>query len=111
MIYATIWDVYRTPWSLSSGGPASHLYKSIDGGETWKDLTRNPGLPTGIDGKIGVAVSADSNRIYAMVENENGGIFRSEDGGATWAKVNDDRNVRQRSFYYTRVFADPKDDQ
>ncbi len=108
-MFATIWDVSRTPWSLSSGGPASHLYKSTDGGDTWKDLTRNPGLPTGIDGKIGVAVSADSNRIYAMVENENGGIFRSEDGGATWAKVNDDRNVRQRSFYYTRVTADPKD--
>ncbi len=108
-MYATIWDVFRTPWSLSSGGPASHLYKSVDGGETWKDLTRNPGLPAGTDGKIGVAVSADSKRIYAMVENENGGIFRSEDAGATWAKVNDDRNVRQRSFYYTRVTADPKD--
>jgi len=101
--------VQRTPWSLSSGGPASHLYKSTDGGDTWKDITRNPGLPTGTVGKIGVAVSADSNRIYAIVENENGGIFRSEDGGATWAKVNDDRNVRQRSFYYTRVTADPKD--
>ncbi len=109
VMYATIWDVFRTPWSLSSGGPASKLMKSTDGGDTWKDITRNPGLPTGIDGKIGVAVSADSNRIYAMVENENGGIFRSEDAGATWSKVNDDRNVRQRSFYYTRVTADPKD--
>ena len=109
-IFASTWDVQRTPWSLSSGGPASHLYKSADGGETWKDYTRNPGLPSGIDGKIGVAVSANSKRIYAMVENENGGIFRSEDGGATWAKVNDDRNVRQRSFYYTRLTADPKDE-
>ncbi len=109
IIFATTWDVQRTPWSLSSGGPGSHLYKSTDGGDTWKDITRNPGLPEGIVGKIGVAVSADSNRIYAMVENENGGIFRSEDAGATWAKVNDDRNVRQRSFYYTRVTADPKD--
>jgi photosystem II stability/assembly factor-like uncharacterized protein len=109
IIYATTWDVQRTPWSLSSGGPGSHLYKSTDGGDTWKDITRNPGLPEGIDGKIGVAVSADSNRIYAILENENGGIFRSEDAGATWAKVNDDRNIRQRSFYYTRVTADPKD--
>jgi photosystem II stability/assembly factor-like uncharacterized protein len=109
IVFATTWDVQRTPWSLSSGGPGSHLYKSLDGGDTWKDLTRNPGMPSGIVGKIGVAVSADSNRIYAMVENENGGIFRSEDGGATWAKVNDDRNVRQRSFYYTRLTADPKD--
>jgi photosystem II stability/assembly factor-like uncharacterized protein len=109
VMFATIWDVYRTPWSLSSGGPASHLFKSTDGGDTWKDITRNPGLPIGIDGKIGVAVSADSNRIYAMVENENGGIFRSENGGATWAKINDERAVRQRAFYYTRIFADPKD--
>jgi photosystem II stability/assembly factor-like uncharacterized protein len=109
VIFATIWDVYRTPWSLSSGGPASKLYKSTDGGDTWKDITRNPGLPSGIDGKIGVAVSADSNRIYAMVENANGGVFRSEDAGATWHLVSDDRIVRQRAFYYTRIFADPKD--
>jgi photosystem II stability/assembly factor-like uncharacterized protein len=109
IIFATTWDVQRTPWSLSSGGPGSHLYKSTDGGDTWKDITRNQGLPDGIDGKIGVAVSADSNRIYSMVENENGGIFRSEDGGATWAKISDDRNVRQRAFYYTRLTADPKD--
>ena len=109
IMFATIWDVNRTPWSLSSGGPASHLYKSEDGGDTWKDITRNAGLPAGIDGKIGVAVSADSKRIYTIVENENGGIFRSEDGGATWAKVSDDRNVRQRAFYYSRLTADPKD--
>lgn len=108
IVFATTWDVNRTPWSLSSGGPASHLYKSTDGGDTWKDITRNPGLPTGIDGKIGVAVSADSTRIYAIVENENGGIFRSEDGGATWAKVSDDRNVRQRAFYYSRLTTDPR---
>jgi photosystem II stability/assembly factor-like uncharacterized protein len=109
VMFATIWDVYRTPWSLSSGGPASHLFKSTDGGDTWKDITRNPGLPTGIDGKIGVAVSADSNRIYSLIENENGGLFRSEDGGASWAKISEDRNIRQRAFYYSRVFADPKD--
>ncbi len=107
VMFATIWDVSRTPWSLSSGGAATGLYKSIDGGETWKDVTRNPGLPAGIDGKIGVAISADSSRVYAIVENENGGIFRSEDGGGTWAKVSDDRNVRQRAFYYSRLTADP----
>jgi photosystem II stability/assembly factor-like uncharacterized protein len=109
VIFASTWDVQRTPWSLSSGGPGSHLYKSTDGGDHWTDITRNPGLPSGIVGKIAVAVSADSNRIYSMVENENGGIFRSEDAGATWTKVNDDRNVRQRSFYYTRLTTDPKD--
>ena len=109
VMFATIWDVQRTPWSLSSGGPASKLYKSTDGGDHWTDITRNPGLPTGVDGKIGVAISADSNRIYSLVENENGGLFRSEDAGATWAKISEDRNIRQRAFYYTRLFADPKD--
>lgn len=108
-IFASMWDVQRTPWSLSSGGPGSGLYKSTDGGDHWTDITRNPGLPGGIVGKIGVAVSgADSRRIFAMVENQDGGVFRSEDGGATWAKVNDDRKVRQRNFYYTRLYADPK---
>ena len=108
-MFASIWDVYRTPWSLSSGGPASGLYKSVDGGDNWVDITRNPGLPAGIVGKIGVAVSgADSGRIYAIVENQDGGVYRSEDAGATWSKVNDDRKVRQRAFYYSRIFADPK---
>jgi len=109
IMLAAIWDVQRTPWSLSSGGPASKLFKSTDGGDTWTDITRNPGLPSGIDGKIGVAISADSNRIYSLVENADGGLFRSEDGGATWAKISEDRNIRQRAFYYSRLFADPKD--
>ena len=108
-LYATIWDVYRTPWMLSSGGPASGLFKSTDGGDTWKDISRNPGLPSGVLGKIGVSVSgADSNRVYAMFENENGGVFRSDDAGATWVKVNDQNIVRQRAFYYTRIYADPR---
>ncbi len=108
-MYASIWDVFRTPWSLSSGGPASGLYKSVDGGDHWTEITRNPGLPAGIVGKIGVAVSgADSKRVFAIVENEDGGVYRSEDAGATWTKINDDRKVRQRAFYYSRIFTDPK---
>jgi len=109
VLYAAIWDVYRTPWSLSSGGPRTGLYKTTDGGDHWTEITRNPGLPKGIDGKIGISVSgADSNRVYALVENENGGLFSSDDGGAHWKLVSDDRNIRQRAFYYTRVYADPK---
>jgi photosystem II stability/assembly factor-like uncharacterized protein len=106
-MFATIWDVQRTPWSLSSGGPGSKLYKSTDAGETWKDITRNPGLPSGVDGKIGVTISADSNRVYAIVENAEGGLYRSEDAGATWAKISEDHNIRQRAFYYSRITADP----
>ncbi len=97
---------------MSSGGPGSGLFKSTDGGETWKEITRRPGLPAhGPIGRIGVAVSrANSNRVYALVENENGGLFSSDDAGATWTRVNDSRSIRQRAFYYTNVFADPKDE-
>jgi photosystem II stability/assembly factor-like uncharacterized protein len=110
VLYAALWDVYRTSWSLSSGGPLSGLYKSTDGGDTWTDITRKPGLPNGIIGKIGVAVSGgDSNRVYAMVEAEDGGLFRSEDAGATWARISEDRRLRQRAFYYSRIYADPKE--
>ena len=107
-IFAAIWDVYRTPWTLSSGGPRSGFFKSTDGGDHWTEITRNPGLPQGIIGKIGVAVSADSNRVYAMVEAEDGGLFRSDDAGAIWTRINEDRRLRQRAFYYTRITADPK---
>jgi len=101
VIFAALWDANRTPWSLTSGGHGSGLFKSTDGGDTWKEITRNPGLPEGIVGKIGVAVSgADSNRIFAIVENTNGGVFVSDDGGDTWKKVSEDRRLRQRAFYY-----------
>ncbi|HUI54210.1 MAG TPA: hypothetical protein VLY04_04525 [Bryobacteraceae bacterium] len=109
VLFAAIWDANRTPWGLTSGGPGSGLFKTTDGGDHWTEITRNPGMPSGIIGKIGVAVSgADSNRVYALVENENGGVFVSDDAGATWKKINEDRNLRQRAFYYTRIYADPK---
>jgi photosystem II stability/assembly factor-like uncharacterized protein len=108
IIYAAMWEAFRTEYTMSSGGPGSGLFKSTDGGETWKEITRNPGLPTGVDGRIGVAVSgADPNRVYAIVENESGGLFSSDDAGATWKLVNSSRDIRQRAFYYTHVAADP----
>jgi len=109
VLYASLWEAYRKEYQMSSGGAGSGLFKSTDGGETWTEVTRNPGMPTGLVGRIGVAVSgANSNRVYALVENEKGGLFRSDDAGATWTLVNDKRDIRQRAFYYTHVFADPK---
>jgi photosystem II stability/assembly factor-like uncharacterized protein len=109
VMYAALWEAYRKEYQMSSGGPGSGLFKSTDGGETWTEITRNKGLPSGVIGRIGVAVSgANPNRVYALVENEKGGLFRSEDAGATWALINESRSIRQRAFYYTHVFADPK---
>jgi photosystem II stability/assembly factor-like uncharacterized protein len=109
VMFAALWEAFRVEYSMSSGGPGSGLFKSTDGGEHWTEITRNPGLPSGVDGKIGVAVSgADPNRIYAIVENQNGGLFSSDDAGATWKLANEGRNLRQRAFYYTHVAADPK---
>ena len=88
VLYASLWEVFRRPWMLSSGGPGSGIFKSTDGGSTWTELTRNPGLPQGMVGKIGVSVSgADPDRVYAIIEAEDGGVFVSDDGGATWTRV------------------------
>jgi photosystem II stability/assembly factor-like uncharacterized protein len=107
-VFAALWEAFRLEYTMSSGGPGSGLFRSTDGGDTWTEITRRPGLPGGLIGKIGVAVSgADSSRVYALIENQNGGLFRSEDGGATWSLVNGGRNIRQRAFYYTHVAADP----
>ncbi|MGE0361938.1 MAG: glycosyl hydrolase [Vicinamibacterales bacterium] len=110
VIYASLWEAYRRSWQMSSGGPGSGLFKSTDGGDTWTEITRAPGLPAaGPVGKIGIAVSrADSRRLWVLLEHEQGGLFVSDDAGASWTLTNDDRNIRQRSFYYSRVYADPK---
>src|SRR6266481_1777958 len=107
VIFASLWQARRSPWGMDSGGPGSGLYRSTDGGTTWKHLTGH-GLPEGILGRIGVAVAYSGNRVWALVEADKGGLFRSDDGGDSWTLVNSDRQYRQRAFYYTHVFADPR---
>lgn len=111
ILYASMWRARRTPYSMESGGEGSAIYKSTDGGETWKNISTNDGLPKGIWGISCVSVSpVNSNRVYAMIENDNGGVYRSDDAGQTWKKMNDDRNLRQRAWYYTKIYADTKDE-
>lgn len=111
VLYAGLWEAYRKPWLMNSGGPGSGIFKTTDGGTTWKELTRNPGLPKGLIGNIGIAVSpANPKRVWAVVEADSGGVFRSDDAGATWTRTNDERKLRQRAWYYSRVFADPKNE-
>lgn len=111
ILYASTWRIRRTPYSLESGGEGSSLWKSTDGGDTWANISKNEGLPKGIWGISGVTVSpVNSSRIYAIIENDNGGVYRSDDAGKTWRKMNDDRNLRQRAWYYSRIYADTKDE-
>ena len=112
ILYASTWNIRRTPYSLSSGGEGSALWKSTDSGETWKEISTNKGFAEGTLGIIGVTVSpANSDRVWAIVENEEeGGVYRSDDGGENWSKINDERKLRQRAWYYTRIYADTKDE-
>ena len=110
VLYASTWNVRRTPYDFSSGGPGSELWKSEDGGATWTSLMDNDGLPEGPHGIIGVTVSpVNPDRVWAIIENENGGVYRSDDAGATWELLNSDRSLRQRAWYYTRIYADTED--
>ncbi|TAH08011.1 MAG: glycosyl hydrolase [Sphingobacteriia bacterium] len=111
VFYAGMWRVLRTPYSMESGGEGSGLYKSEDGGETWKSISANKGLPKGVWGIVGVAVAAaNPEKIYAIIENKDGGLYKSEDGGVTWSLTSSDNNIRQRAWYYSKIFVDPKNE-
>jgi photosystem II stability/assembly factor-like uncharacterized protein len=110
VLFASVWQAQRMPWGMSSGGPDSTLWKSTDGGDTWTDITRNQGLPRGVVGRMGIAVSpANGQRVYAVIEAEDGALFRSDDGGATWQRCSEEAGLRGRPWYYMHVFADPSD--
>ena len=110
VLFATIWDANRTPWNLTNGGPDSGLFRSVDGGDTWSELTRSPGLPEGVLGRIGVAASpAMAGRVWAVVQAEDGGLFLSDDGGDTWERVSDYAQLTVRAWYYGHVIPDPRD--
>jgi photosystem II stability/assembly factor-like uncharacterized protein len=111
IVYASTWRFRRTPYSFDSGGEGCALWKSVDGGDTWKELSRNKGMPKGTLGIIGVSVSAaNAQNVYAIVEAKDGGVYRSHDGGDTWTKVSGESDLKQRAWYYTRIYADPRDE-
>src|SRR5713101_1483996 len=110
ILYAALWRARRVPYALQSGGEGCGLFKSTDGGDTWTEITRKPGLPTGMVGKIGVTVSgARADRVWAIIEPEDGAVFRSDDGGETWQRLCEERDLRQRAWYYQHIYADPQD--
>lgn len=111
VLYAGTWRIQRTAYSMESGGDGGGIWKSVDGGETWKNISANKGLPKGLWGIVGVAVSpSNTDKVYALIENPSGGLFVSNDGGESWTLQSSDNNIRQRAWYYSKVFVDPKND-
>ena len=109
ILYASFWETYRDFWSLNSGGPDSSMYRSTDGGDTWTEITNNPGLPKGTKGKMGVAAApAQSGRVWAIIEAEDAGLYRSDDGGESWVRTSRNRDLIHRPWYYCHIFADPQ---
>jgi photosystem II stability/assembly factor-like uncharacterized protein len=111
VLYATMWQCYRNAYTMSSGGKGSGIYKSVDGGETWISLSKNPGLPQGILGKIGIAPASDGKTVYALIESKQTGLYKSTDAGVTWSRINEDKNLTQRPWYYMHIYVDPSDGQ
>nr|MDQ3321812.1 glycosyl hydrolase [Acidobacteriota bacterium] len=110
-MFAAMWQIKRTPWGFESGGAGSSMYKSIDGGDSWTEISRNRGLPAGVLGKIGVTVSpVNTNRVWAMVEAKEGGLYRSDDGGENWQRTSNNPQILQRPWYYHRVYADTQNE-
>ncbi len=111
IMYATSWRVKRTPHSMESGGEGSGIWKSVDGGETWKSISKNKGLPKDTLGNIGIAIApSNTEKIYAIIESKTGGLFVSNDAGDSWTKQNDESKIRQRGWYFNKVFVDPQNE-
>ena len=110
ILFAAVWQARRYPHKLENGGPECGLWRSVDGGDNWQDITRSPGLPTGMLGKIGVAVSpVQAGRVWAVIEAEDGAVFRSDDYGASWIRLSEQSLLRTRPWYYMHITADTVD--
>ena len=112
ILYAATWRINRTPFSLNSGGEGSALWKSTDEGNNWTKISSNKGFASGTLGIIGVTVShVNPQRVWAIVENEtSGGVYRSDNGGLSWSYINSSRSLRQRAWYYSKIYADTQDE-
>ena len=111
IIYASTWQIKRNGYRMDSGGPGSKLWRSFDGGDTWEEITDKPGLPGGVWGISGMAISpVNSDRIWVIIEHKKGGVYRSDDGGETWSYINSNNALRQRAWYYSRIYADTQNE-